>query len=153
MMRGSALYLMLGLLGFFACQAQPPHEHDRSDAKVGAQPTRTSPAPTLGQVEHLGGEHRWNDAAAVLTAADPDADAEQTFAAGDTRFLVSGGYGYFTVPGVPDSESLYDRRDEWRIVPGTTDAFESQDHVAFQAPAQAYMVRFNRRLATLKTEK
>jgi|SRR5438876_2681628 len=77
-----------------------------------------------------------------LKSADPVADADRAVSAGDTRLLGLAGFA-LEVPGASERDR---RQLGVREIRGTTDVFDSVEHLQLQELARGYAERYNRRV-------
>jgi hypothetical protein len=151
-----ALILVLALA--LGCQARPSEVRNtvRDQTSGSEKPPPTSDLPqdeqaTLDKLRPLVENHRWREASELLRKANPQSDADDAFAGDRARYFASGNF-YFSLPSVPNSESMYKQFDAWRSFPGTGDSWESKEHLAYQEVASSYIEKFNARLLELRSK-
>lgn len=86
----------------------------------------------------------YSDQIRQLRTADIKADVHTALLNGDVRFVGVMEDG-LSVPGVP-SELLPMPENKVRIIPNTSDAIESQEHLRLQGAARAYAEAYNKEL-------
>ena len=93
--------------------------------------------PKIGKVELAKQSLSW-----LKTVADPKKDLARSLAKGDTSFVGVQGY-MVIVPGVKDYYSRYKNKYKVKIIPGTGDAYSTDEELELQDMAIAYAEKYN----------
>lgn len=95
--------------------------------------TESKNQPSTNPVEQL----RW------LYKADPGKDAKQAIAKGDFRLVAV--YGYtLIIPGLNGDLSKYEKLYGIRVIEGTSDVMQNEEHGKLNALASEYAKKYNR---------
>lgn len=82
----------------------------------------------------------------ALESADVATEVGKAVATGDRRFVGLFGDGLY-FPGVPDARVIeIQNRQQYRVLPDTTDCFESKEHERLQRASERYAEKYNRAL-------
>ncbi len=150
--------LLLVLTLATGCGGRPSEVQNTAENQTGgseksplASELQQDEQSTLDRLRPLVESHRWREASDLLQKANPQRDADDAFAGDKARYFAGGNF-YFSLPSVPNSESMYKEFDAWQSFPGTGDSSESKEHVAYQEVASSYIEKFNARLLELRSK-